>query len=126
MLAPDLIGFGMSDKPKREAAHTLAWHQAVLLEWLDRLQPGPLVLVHSAAATPLADALLRAAPERFQAQLQAPDGGVPIDQAWRAPFPDRGHEAALRALGRPQWVASGPSQAQSVVLAQEAMGYFDP
>jgi tRNA(adenine34) deaminase len=30
LLALDLLGFGLSDKPKKAAQHTLAWHAAVL------------------------------------------------------------------------------------------------
>ncbi|RQO56514.1 tRNA adenosine(34) deaminase TadA [Variovorax sp. KBW07] len=126
-LVPDLIGFGKSDKPKRETPHTLEWHRDVLLEWLDRVAaPEPMVLVHSAAATALASLLLQsAAPHRFAATLQSPDGGERIKDAWRAPFPDRGYEAALRALG-PLASSSGPTPAQAVALAlqaRNAMGY---
>jgi tRNA(adenine34) deaminase len=130
-LAPDLIGFGKSDKPKREAAHRLEWHCQVLLEWLDRLQlPGPLVLVHSAAASALA-ALLRdaAAPNRLAGLLMAPEGGELVSKAWRAPFPDRGYEAALRALGPIDAAVSGPDAVQAATLAQavqNAMGYSTP
>jgi len=126
VLAPDLIGFGQSDKPKRENVHTLAWHRDLLLEWLDRLQPGPLALVHSAGASELASLLAIAAPGRFAPTLVAPDGGEPVDAAWRAPFPDRGFAAALRALGPIRAGVSGPSAAQAAQLARDAMGYFAP
>ncbi|MDH6594405.1 tRNA(adenine34) deaminase [Variovorax sp. TBS-050B] len=127
MLAPDLIGFGKSDKPKRDAVHRLAWHCEVLVEWLDRIGPAPAVLVHSAAAGALAALLQAARPGRFAAVLCAPDGGEPAGDAWRAPFPDRGFQAALRALGpvAPSNV-SGPSAAQAAALARQvhdAMGY---
>ncbi len=124
-LVPDLIGFGKSDKPKREATHTLEWHRDVLLEWLDRVQRGPMVLVHSAAATALASLLQAAAGARFAATLMAPEGGERIKDAWRAPFPDRGYEAALRALG-PIASSSGPTPVQARALAlqaRNAMGY---
>jgi tRNA(adenine34) deaminase len=126
VLAPDLIGFGQSDKPKREAVHRLAWHRDVLLEWLDRLQPGPLALVHSAGASELASLLENAAPERFVVVLVAPEGGELVTDAWRAPFPDRGYEAALRALGPIPQGVSGPTAAQAAELARDAMGYFAP
>lgn len=126
VLAPDLIGFGQSDKPKREAVHQLAWHRDVLLEWLDRLQPGPLALVHSANASALASLLSEAAPERFPLVMVAPDGGESVSDAWRAPFPDRGYEAALRALGPVPKRVSGPTAAQAAQLAKDAMGYFAP
>jgi tRNA(adenine34) deaminase len=124
-LVPDLIGFGKSDKPKRETPHTLEWHRDVLLEWLDRVQPESMVLVHSVAATGLATLLQSAVPSRFAATLVAPNGGERIKDAWRAPFPDRGFEAALRALG-PLASSSGPTPAQAMALALQAriaMGY---
>ena len=37
VVAPDLIGFGKSDKPKKDAAHRFTWHRQVLLEFLERL-----------------------------------------------------------------------------------------
>lgn len=124
-LVPDLVGFGRSDKPKRETMHTLAWHGEVLREWLAGVQAGPLVLVHSAAATELAALLQAVVPELFVATLVAPDGDQRIEDAWRAPYPDRGYEAALRALG-PIASSSGPTVAQARALALEvrnAMGY---
>lgn len=124
-LVPDLIGFGKSDKPKREAAHRLEWHRDVLLEWLARIQPARTVLVHSAAARELALLLQAAAPDRFAAVLVAPEGGERIKDAWRAPFPDKGYEAALRALG-PIVSSSGLTAAQArtfVAQARNAMGY---
>jgi tRNA(adenine34) deaminase len=127
-LVPDLIGFGKSDKPKREAVHTLEWHCQVLSEWLDRMQPGSMVLVHSAAGAALAALLQAARPGLFVAALLAPDGGEQAGDAWRAPFPDRGYQAALRALG-PMASSSGPSAQQAASLAQEArdaMGYSAP
>ncbi|WP_047785510.1 tRNA adenosine(34) deaminase TadA [Variovorax paradoxus] len=127
-LVPDLIGFGKSDKPKREAAHRLEWHCQVLNEWLDRMQPAPMVLVHSAAATGLATRLQAGRGGLFAAVLLAPEGGEPVDDAWRAPFPDRGYQAALRALG-PMASSSGPSVQQAALLAREvrnAMGYSTP
>jgi tRNA(adenine34) deaminase len=125
-LVPDLIGFGKSDKPKREAAHQLEWHRDVLLEWLARVQTvSAPVLVHSAAASELAALLHAATPGRFAALLVAPEGHERIKDAWRAPFPDRGYEAALRALG-PVASSSGPTVAQARTFVQQvrnAMGY---
>lgn len=126
-LVPDLIGLGKSDKPKREAPHRLEWHRDVLREWLDRVQPdpAPMVLVHSAAGANLAALLVAAAPGRFVATLVAPEGQERIADAWRAPFPDRGYEAALRALG-PVATSSGPTPGQArtfVLQVRNAMGY---
>lgn len=45
MVAPDLVGFGRSDKPKREDAHSFGWHRQVLLELVERLDLRDVVLV---------------------------------------------------------------------------------
>ncbi|MDP9909200.1 tRNA(adenine34) deaminase [Variovorax boronicumulans] len=124
-LVPDLIGFGKSDKPKRETTHRLEWHRDVLLAWLDQVHPEPLALVHSEAGGELAALLQTAAPGRFTATFTAPDSGVRAKEAWRAPFPDRGYEAALRALGS-RAASGGPTTAQAAPLARQirdAMGY---
>lgn len=126
-LAPDLIGFGRSDKPKRDAVHTPDWHRDLLLAWLDRLQPGPVLLAPADGAGELAALLHTAAPRRFVGVLPVPE--TP-DRAWRAawqaPFPDRGYEAALRACGRGAHDMSGPSPAQAAAWLADAMGYFGP
>jgi cis-3-alkyl-4-acyloxetan-2-one decarboxylase len=44
LVAPDLVGLGLSTKPAA-AAHTLEHHAAWLGELIDRVAPGPLVLV---------------------------------------------------------------------------------
>jgi len=44
VVAPDLVGFGKSDKPKRDAAHTFEWHRQVLLEFVERLDLRNIVL----------------------------------------------------------------------------------
>lgn len=45
VVAPDLIGFGKSDKPKKDGFHQFAWHRQVLLELVDRLDLRNTVLV---------------------------------------------------------------------------------
>jgi tRNA(adenine34) deaminase len=45
VVAPDMVGFGKSDKPKRDAAHTFTWHRQVLLEFIERLDLQDVVLV---------------------------------------------------------------------------------
>lgn len=126
-LVPDLIGFGRSDKPKREAVHTLDWHRDLLLAWLDRLQAGPVLLAPAAGAGELAALLQGAAPQRFVGLLPVPGtADRTLRSAWQAPFPDRGYEAALRAWGRGAGDASGPSPAQAEAWVADAMGYFAP
>lgn len=135
-VAPDLIGFGKSDKPKKDAAHTFTWHRQVLLEFAERLDLRNVVLVVQDWGGILGLTLPMAAPERYRGLLvmntTLTTGDVPLSPgflAWRemcaknpefdvarlfargnphlspdecaaymAPFPDKGHRAALRAF----------------------------
>lgn len=45
VVAPDLIGFGRSDKPVDEAAHTFGWHRDSLLRLVERLDLRDVTLV---------------------------------------------------------------------------------
>ncbi len=130
-LAPDLIGFGMSDKPKRPEVHTLKWHADLLVDWLDSLSAGRVLLAVEDGAQALADLVRAKAPSRFIATMlvsddeAAPEAKVAADP-WLAPFPDRGHEAGLRALGGANPRAQGPSATRCALIASDAMGYFAP
>ena len=136
VIAPDMIGFGKSDKPKRDDAHSFSWHRQVLLELVERLDLSNLVLVVQDWGGLLGLTLPMAAPERYRGLLvmntTLGTGDTPLSPgflAWRemcarnpefdvaklfargnpqmsreecdaynAPFPDRGHRAALRAF----------------------------
>ena len=125
VLAPDLVGFGRSDKPKREDIHTLAWHGDALLQWLDRLCIDRTVLAVSESMRALGEGLANSAPERVAGLVIAQESHAPeLEDARRAPFPDRGFEAALRAFGRPRkarYIA--PEEARAA--AERAMGYLN-
>jgi tRNA(adenine34) deaminase len=45
VVAPDLIGFGKSDKPKKDSFHNFTWHRQVLIELIERLDLQNIVLV---------------------------------------------------------------------------------
>lgn len=98
VLAPDLIGFGRSDKPKKASMHSLAWHRQVLLELVERLDVRNVVLVVYDGGGWLGLTLPLAAPQRYRGLLvlNAPTVAE-TDPAYVAPFPDAGHRAALRA-----------------------------
>jgi len=136
VVAPDLIGFGRSDKPKKEGAHSFMWHRQVLLEFIERLDLRRVVLVVQDWGGLLGLTLPMDAPSRYQSLLvmntTLATGEAPLSPgflAWRAmcaqnpdfnvsrlfargnpqmsatecdayeaPFPDRGHRAALRAF----------------------------
>jgi len=134
VVAPDLPGFGRSDKPKKEGTHSIAWHRQVLLEFIDRLDLRRVVLVLPQGEDLFGPALAAAAPERYLGLLEVrlpPE----VDDAGEAPFPDRGHRAAPRAFAAMQpapptgpqaWagkklVSPDPVPRQA---AQAAVGYF--
>ncbi|MEO7241304.1 MAG: tRNA adenosine(34) deaminase TadA [Variovorax sp.] len=134
LLVPDMIGFGQSDKPKQAAIHTVEWHAAVLAQWLDALAIGAFLAVCTPGARMIADRLRQLAPGICIGLLSIDD--VAVDEegdprqttaaphpAWRAPYPDRGHQAALRALGKGRG-DEGPSPARALALLRRAMGYF--
>jgi tRNA(adenine34) deaminase len=136
VVAPDLIGFGKSDKPKKDSFHSFTGHRQNLLELVERLDLKNIVLVVQDWGGLLGLTLPMAAPERYRGLLvmntTLATGDVPLSPgflAWRemcaknpefdvarlfargnpqmsaeecaaynAPFPDRGHRAALRAF----------------------------
>lgn len=130
VVAPDLIGFGRSDKPKKETQHQFAFHRDALLALIERLDLRRTVLVVHGIGAALGLSLPTTAPQRFAGLLalnaQWPDDpaaqlaerrwahelsrkpALDLDRWWSAepqagqpygaPFPDRGHRAALRAL----------------------------
>lgn len=100
VVAPDLIGFGRSDKPKKEGAHTFDWHRQVLLELVERLDLDNIVLVVQDQRDLLALSLPLDHESRYRGLLVtnlAPDAA---DAAYEAPFPDHGHRAAPRAFAK--------------------------
>ncbi len=101
VLVPDLIGFGRSDKPKRGSIHTPAWHAQVMSEWLQQLGVRHLTIVHHPDSGALVQALRQNGAVRVTTAWPIDVGHADADmqRAWQAPFPDRGHEAARRALG---------------------------
>lgn len=136
VIAPDLIGFGKSDKPKKTDFHTFSRHRQILLELVQRLDLKNMVLVLPVRSGRLGLTLPMAEPWRYQnvrildtkrtsydlplsagyllwqeRSSPTPDSGQffsathgPVQMcsadgvASDAPFPDRGHRAALRAF----------------------------
>ena len=90
VIALDLPGFGLSDKPKKIAMHRLSWHAEVLREFLAHVQPAPVALHVPPVMAPLLT------------HLQLPIHWVEtpaLAEALRdAPYPDSGHKAGPRAL----------------------------
>lgn len=117
VVAPDLIGFGRSDKPKKEAAHTLAWHQKVLAELVQRLALRGVVQLAQPGAPLLPDVPL--------GRVLAGGAGGGEDDG--RPFPDAGHRAGPRAFAQFACADAAPALTlpdASAESARRAMEYF--
>ena len=159
VIVPDLIGFGKSDKPKKEGAHGFSWHRQVLLELVEALDLSSVVLVVQDWGGLLGLTLPMDAPERYAGLLvmntALGTGDAPLSPgflAWRemnaknpefdvarlfargnphltadecaayaAPFPDRGHRAALRAF--PPMVPQTP-EADGAGISRQAREFW--
>jgi len=117
VLAPDLIGFGKSDKPKKEALHTLDFHRRMLVDFVEHLDLRSVELAVQDRATILALALPMDAPQRyFGLRVVRMAADADTLAAYDAPFPDRGHRAAMRAFATLSLRDSG--SATAALLAQ--------
>lgn len=101
VVAPDMIGFGKSDKPKKEAFHQLEFHTQTLHELVEHLDLHNIVLVIPQGSLWPGLSLPVGAPQRYLGLLHLDLAASLTDElACKAPFPDTGHEAALRAFAR--------------------------
>ncbi|MEY4363898.1 MAG: hypothetical protein RLZZ24_1250 [Pseudomonadota bacterium] len=92
-LALDWLGFGGSDKPKKEAVYSTALHAAVLRAFLQRHAVREIRCPQSVA--PVLNVL---AAENHSLPPVVWIEPPPMDDVWaRLPYPDRGHEVARRA-----------------------------
>ena len=69
VVAPDLIGFGKSDKPKKDSFHSFGTHRQILLELVERLDLTSVVLVVQDWGGLLGLTLPMAAPQRYKGLL---------------------------------------------------------
>ena len=90
VIAPDLVGFGKSDKPTSKSAFTYAGHVAWMREWFEALDLGSVVLVCQDWGSLVGLRLVAAMPDRF-AGVVLSNGGLPAGQEpppafakWRA------------------------------------------
>jgi haloalkane dehalogenase len=90
VIAPDLIGFGRSDKPVEESVYTFQFHREMLLSLIDRLDLQNIVLVCQDWGGLLGLTLPMSRPDRFSALLvmntMLGTGDVPLSDgflAWR-------------------------------------------
>ena len=90
VVAPDLIGFGKSDKPKKEGFHRFELHRQSLLDLVERLQLQRVVLVVQDWGGILGLTLPMASPGRYRGLLvmntMLATGEAPLSEgflAWR-------------------------------------------
>ena len=89
VVAPDLIGFGRSDKPAHESAHSFEFHRDMLLAFVERLDLRNILLVVQDWGGLLGLTLPQAMPERFT-RLLVMNTGLGLGQVtegfrqWRA------------------------------------------
>lgn len=152
VVAPDLPGFGKSDKPKRARAQGRAGYVQILRELVAYLDLQQVILVGQGLGSQLALQLLHDAPSRYAAALfldrqpatdeGAGKGACPAhDAAWAAPFPNKGFRAAIQGIASlpgeaPGWPHPWPGRVLAVdldtgnrpmirLLALDAIGTLD-
>lgn len=79
VLAPDLIGFGRSDKPTDQDAFTYAGHVAWMREWFEAMDLSKVVLVCQDWGSLIGLRLVAAMPEKFSAVVLS-NGALPTGQ----------------------------------------------
>jgi len=101
VVAPDMIGFGKSDKPKKMSFHTVAAHQTYLDALIKTLDLKNILLVLQGPEYQVGHSLFRSQPDRFMGLATV---GMPQrrdsdeKQAYDAPFPNPGYRAAESAF----------------------------
>ncbi len=110
VVAPDMIGFGKSDKPKKDNFHRFDVHRQVLLEWVEAMDLQNVHLVVQDWGGLLGLTLPMAAPHRYQGLLvmntTLATGEQPLSPgflAWRQMCADKPlfDVAKLMARGNP-------------------------
>jgi tRNA(adenine34) deaminase len=101
VIAPDLIGFGKSDKPKKAVFHSVGFHARYLQDLVEMLGLSDVVLVLQGLDHRVGQALLQSMPSIFSGLAMV---GMPTqlnedeEHAYRAPFPNAGFRAAEQAF----------------------------
>ncbi|MGB7408614.1 MAG: haloalkane dehalogenase [Pontixanthobacter sp.] len=79
VIAPDLIGFGKSDKPTSKSAFSYAAHVAWMREWFEALDIRDVILACQDWGSLIGLRLVAAMPDRFAAVVLS-NGGLPAGQ----------------------------------------------
>lgn len=88
VVAPDLIGFGRSDKPTEQSDYTYARHVAWMADWLQQIDLQNITLVCQDWGGLIGLRLVAQSPERFARAVVAntglPTGDHPMGEAFKA------------------------------------------
>lgn len=123
VIAPDLIGFGKSDKPKKEAIHSLEFHRQVLMELLEELSAQRVVLVLQDWGILIGLTMTGMLPQRVAGVMVMDSSIETRAAAYQAPFVDNGYRAAVRAfseLGAPGLVAQDSQERAQPLLSPQS------
>ena len=101
----DMIGFGKSDKPKREKFHQLQKHRLILGDFVDRLGLKSINVVLEGWHSGLLMSLCEGISPLICSFLLLPEGLSrssvgEFEDAMQAPFPDKGYKAGVRESSR--------------------------
>ena len=96
-VAPDLVGFGKSDKPKKPSFHRFATHHQILQEFVAQLDLQQVVWVLPTDSARLGLAVAMAQPQRVAGVL-AIDGAARQSEADCAPFFGPGTQSGPQAF----------------------------
>ena len=123
VVAPDLLGFGRSDKPDDDSLYTFDLHREMLREFIEHLDLNGIRLVCQDWGGLLGLTLPMSMPQRFQAMLvmntTLGTGDVPLSDgflAWRS-FVRKQRDLDVGALMR---------RATPILSEQEAAAYASP
>jgi tRNA(adenine34) deaminase len=101
VVAPDLIGFGKSDKPKRVDFYSFDLHAQSLFELIETLDLVNVTVISTPSTQGLANRLTERLPHRLNGcavqSVSTPDVTSVEYSAWQTPYPDAGHRAGERA-----------------------------
>lgn len=107
VVAPDMPGFGKSDKPLHEAQHSFCWHRQLLLELIDHLDLHNIRLVVQDWGGVIGLTLPMETPERYQGLVvmntTLATGTAPLSDGflgWRAMCRSKPDFAIGRLFGR--------------------------
>jgi len=127
VVAPDLIGFGRSDKPVERTAHSVAQHVTWLREFVRSLELNEITLMCQGWGGVVGLAVLSHEPDRFDrvvcggTMLPTCDGEVRIETGYRSyPLNDREQAVTTAILEAMAWTQREPALNASSAMARTA------